>query len=145
METIQHSHYLPRAAFKGRGLSEIKSRLVRNIRAAGRDFGFIAVRGTSGMLVGPLVTAALNSNLIVVRKPRDSDNSLTNTEGLPCHGDHKYIILDEFISSGKTVEAIRESLQPHRCVGVFLYSCWSECTNIAARRKWDFTVFPCGR
>jgi orotate phosphoribosyltransferase len=72
------------------------------------DFDAIAFRGMSGALIAPLLAHKLGKTLIMVRK-----------RGVDCHSGHcvegdrgarRWIIVDDFISSGHTVETIKEEV-----------------------------------
>lgn len=74
------------------------------------DFDTIAFRGMSGALIAPALALELQKNLIMVRKPSDKGHSCFKVEG---NQDAKrYIIVDDFESSGDTkriiIEAVRD-------------------------------------
>lgn len=88
------------------------------------QFEAVAFRGMSGAIVAPMVAVKMNKPLILIRKPGDGSHSSYRVEGytIPC----KYIIVDDFISSGRTIEAIHQainekSLEPFTCVAVLAY------------------------
>lgn len=76
----------------------------------------IATRGLSGNLVGACVARELKRDLMVVRT-RDPDSC--GIDGLRCHSSYKvenlkrgkYIILDDLISSQKTVKCIHTEIE----------------------------------
>lgn len=82
----------------------------------------IVCRGFSGAVVAPVVAYELGVNWALVRKERDSTHSPRLIEGSV---DGKYIILDDFISTGETVNKIIWDVahyHPHaECLGVYLY------------------------
>ena len=73
----------------------------------GDDFDAIAVRGLSGTLIAPVLALKLKKTLLVVRKGEDCHSSQT-VEG--DYGARSYVIVDDFVSSGRTVRAITEEL-----------------------------------
>lgn len=103
----------------------------RTIEAAAKvldkhDFDTIAVSGVSGLLLGPILAYMLDKNLAVVRKEGESTHSCCLIEG---HWGSRYVIIDDFIASGATVNYIREKLNEHidasglspQCVGFYGY------------------------
>lgn len=92
------------------------------------DFDAIAFRGMSGALIAPPVALALGKTLIMVRKPDEDSHAIRWSIPKENHlvegdaGARTYIIVDDFISSGRTKEAIIEAVKnfaPHaRCLGL---------------------------
>ena len=87
------------------------------------DFDAIAFRGMSGALIAPSLALSLNKSLLMVRKENDDTHSKNEHNGL-VEGDRaarSYIIVDDMISSGETVRAIRTEIAkfaPHiACLG----------------------------
>lgn len=84
-------------------------------------FDAIAFSGMSGALIAPSIAMRMNKSLIMVRKPSDNTHSQFRIEG--DKSARRYIVLDDFISLGKTVRRIVEGVQtfcretPY-CVGV---------------------------
>jgi orotate phosphoribosyltransferase len=106
------------------------SGMVKLIKLSGVDFDTIVFRGMSGALIAPTVAHRLKKCITISRKENDSSH---NGGGI-IEGNvdiQKYIILDDFISTGNTIKAIllafqrscifREKLVKPKCVGVFLY------------------------
>lgn len=86
-----------------------------------QQFDSIAFRGISGALIAPVLAMRLNKNLIAVRKSTSGCHSCHTVEGY--HGSKRYIIVDDFISSGETVESIISNIrefanEDSQCVGV---------------------------
>ena len=82
----------------------------------------IAFRGMSGAVVAPVLAYICDLGLIVVRKENDSSHSTRRVEGELAHD---YIIVDDFISAGYTVDAIINAISKVsevRCLGVMTYS-----------------------
>jgi adenine/guanine phosphoribosyltransferase-like PRPP-binding protein len=84
-------------------------RFLQQWEAKGNTFTTIAVRGLSGLLIAPMVAAELGKTLLVVRKVERTGHGSS-----PVEGDisaQNYIILDDFIDSGKTVRTIMEAIE----------------------------------
>lgn len=116
----RHSNYLSKvynpcifSALVREATAEIK-RLREELQ-----FDAIAFRGSSGCALAYPVGAALEIPLIYVRKPEECSH------GRPQEGFdgavRTYIIIDDFISTGKTVRTIMETLQPAQCLGIVTY------------------------
>lgn len=69
----------------------------------------IVVRGVSGLLVGPYISAKLKQKFVVVRKPGDSAHCLDPVEGAKKVRD--YIIVDDFVDTGATVNVIHSTMR----------------------------------
>lgn len=98
--------------------------LMRGIDGAPRlTFDSIACSGISGLLFAPPVARKLKKSLIIVRK-RKGDHSHTLVEG--DRAVKSYIILDDIVSSGATIERIlgriEEESPDARCLGFLGYS-----------------------
>lgn len=88
----------------------------------------VVVRGVSGLLVGPMVSAFLDKSLIVVRKD-DGAHCKRACEGNRNIG--TYIVIDDYVCTGKTIQTIvrevewfvhTQSLNPiPKLLGVFTY------------------------
>jgi adenine/guanine phosphoribosyltransferase-like PRPP-binding protein len=83
------------------------------------SFDSIAFQGMSGALIAPVLAIALNKTMIMVRKERS--HSCRFVEG-DC-GTRTYIIVDDFIESGKTIKNIYKRVSNFatqaRCIGVY--------------------------
>lgn len=97
------------------------------------QFDFIAVRGISGVLLGSILADRLNKTIAILRKPHDDTHSRHPIE-LPgnCFG-KRFAIVDDFISSGNTVNLIIDAISGTyggNCVCIF-------CVN--SRLQYNFT------
>jgi|SRR5579859_4427488 len=103
------------------------SLLRKNIQKAAHDlkeqkfeFESIAFRGMSGALFSPPLALELNKTMVLVRKKGDGSHSMFRIEG--DIGSQKYIIVDDFIASGATVQTIIldiHTLAPDmQCIGI---------------------------
>lgn len=75
-----------------------------------KRFDTIVFRGVSGMLVGPIVAHRLRKEVIVVRKST-TDYTHSHREAEGHVGAKRYIVLDDFISSGQTVKTIIKAVE----------------------------------
>jgi len=85
----------------------------------------IAVRGKSGIALAFAMSAVSNTNIpiVVCRKPAERSHG-SNFEGPDLDSDGlKYLILDDFVSSGKTVKAVERAMRNigAECVGIAVY------------------------
>jgi hypothetical protein len=115
-------------AYSGAGL--FRSKRPETIRLAvdnvGRrrdEFDVIAFRGMSGAYIAPAVADALDKELLCIRKTSEQSH------GSPVEGttsDTRYIIIDDFVSTGETVaqivEAIRANGAAHVLLPLFVYT-----------------------
>ncbi len=85
------------------------------------DFDTIACRGTSGLIVAPILSHVFDKNLTVVQKKSTRRHSLSIVDGFR---GGEYVIVDDFIESGKTVKAIIKECSVYGGVlkGIFLYN-----------------------
>ena len=100
----------------------------------------VVVHGNSGVSCGfaALMLASEDFNLVLLRK--DNDNSHGSPiEGPDGHRLDKYLILDDFVSSGATMNRIRDKINTLQdqvawssprpeCVGIVLYGYHSTCS-----------------
>lgn len=97
-------------------------------------FDTVVFRGNSGCLIGPAVASQLGKEFLLVRKPDEKSHSGCGAEGNVAI--QRFIIIDDFVSSGTTVEAILagidilasqypEKAKNPKCVGIFCYASWS--------------------
>jgi orotate phosphoribosyltransferase len=84
------------------------------------EFDSIAFRGMSGALTGPALAVKMKVGMILVRKISDGSHSTQLVEGET--SSRKYLIVDDFVDSGKTVceiiHAIKEAHSKAKCIGI---------------------------
>ena len=105
------------------------------------DCDSIAFRGMSGALIAPIVSYITGKNLIMVRKSDDSSHSdfKIETSSTKCK---KFVIIDDFISRGKTIDNILETIMAYpvfdccKCVGIILYNDAKEYTESYKKSIW---------
>jgi len=85
----------------------------------GVQFDSIVGTGLSGTLVIPFLAREMRKHFAIVRKSNDSDHAEASIEGMILD---KWIIVDDLISSGRTVRRIKDAVQ-EKSVG-----------------KWDSTI-----
>lgn len=97
--------------------------MANDIKNSGIEFDFIAFRGSSGALIGAPISLALKKRLVNIRKEDAPAHSGTVT-GLATG---RYIIVDDFICTGSTIEFIFDALGKEFCVRIFVSCkhCWS--------------------
>jgi adenine/guanine phosphoribosyltransferase-like PRPP-binding protein len=105
-----------------------------------KDFDALAFSGNSGAILGSALSLALNKPMILVRKSVEDCHSSFTCEGF--HAAKRYIIVDDFVSTGSTVHYIsrkvREWAPDMELVGVMqavkLY--WGDPDFWADRWPW---------
>ena len=106
-------------------------------------FDGIACRGTSGLIVAPLLSYEFDLKMLVARKPNDGSHSHYKVEG---HDDiKKYIVVDDFVSSGRTIEDIVTTITKGLSEpgisdvptynGCFFWAHDSFCPNVSQKEK----------
>jgi hypoxanthine phosphoribosyltransferase len=85
--------------------------IIHRMRIAlkGVKYDTIVGRGTSGMLIVPLVAKALRKKWLVVRKPEEYESSHSGVKWLGDLG-NRWIFLDDFCSSGRTFREVRDGI-----------------------------------
>lgn len=112
-------------------------------------FDAIAFTGSSGACIAYPVSYITGIPLIYVRK----DGESTHGEPIEAEGDfNKYIILDDFVCSGSTIEHVYKRLDERnrlftkklRCLGVALYKEDMDSSEISAKlcRRLGIKKFP---
>lgn len=92
-------------------LEEIVSKAVDRLSTMSDKFDIIAVTGISGLMVGSPVSLALRKKLVVIRK--NGENAHTSRHpGLsdPDTIGHRWIFLDDFVSSGESRRRVRDAI-----------------------------------
>jgi hypothetical protein len=107
----------------------------------------LSFTGVSGTLVAPPLALALNKGMIVVRK--EGSHSKQKVEGLMGDG-LRYLIVDDFMESGETVERIiyeikqrfhAKKFEEPTCVGIVMYR-WTKGQIDFCIRNWERDSFP---
>ena len=116
----------------------ILKELLFNIRNSKIKFDAIAYRGHSGALFAPSVADELDKSLLLIRSSNRNCHSSYPIEGVfpgynwalkKKRSDFKYIIIDDFISTGNTLVKIITKIKEYstsasveiKCVGVFTW------------------------
>lgn len=120
-------------------LAEHVNRAVSKLSKRLNEFDSIAVRGTSGLLVGSPVAMMLGKPLIVVRKPGESSHSSLDVEHIGPVG-MRVLFLDDFISSGDTKDAVIEAVEGNhrgaKIVAQYMYGWWDD-EGGGTRGQWE--------
>ena len=87
------------------------------------EFDAIACRGNSGTLFAGALSLRMGKPIILVRKPTGDSHTSTIVEG--CMSALSYVVVDDFVASGKTYRTIREEIanriRPIECKGIYTY------------------------
>lgn len=93
------------------------------------NFDTIAFRGMSGAVLGPALAVRLDKEMILVRKPGDGSHSCLKTEGYKRA--LRYIIVDDFIDTGNTMNIITQAIADFapdaKCLGLLQVSNIEAC------------------
>ena len=103
------------------------------------EFDSIAFRGVSGAMTAPILAYLMNKNFLAVRKGRSEEYTHSAHE---VEGDgraQRYIIVDDFVADGTTVNCILQAIKrfaPNaRCLGVLEINAMADvlymCGNMA--------------
>lgn len=98
-------------------------RAVRAIREQNLDFDSIVCTGISGIIAAPTIAERLKKRLVIVRKDETSHGEQVESIGQI----NKYLIIDDFIETGETLNRIMEILEDYpylngKPVGAYLYA-----------------------
>jgi len=125
--------------YNPRSLKATVNRVVRYLEKLQKEVKFdaIAFRGTSGAAIAYPVSAIAGYHLINVRREPYKHHHGSKIEASGNRKIHRYIILDDFIESGRTIKTIIRVIKketapsswsrtakekPVECVGVVIYS-----------------------
>lgn len=99
---------------------------MRKLEPIADTFDAVVFRGMSGALIAPIVAWELEKGLVAVRKPNEL--AASHSDNLVEGGDDgmRYLIVDDMIVSGCTVDEIRyvveNTYRGTLCVGIYLYN-----------------------
>lgn len=88
---------------------QMVSYAVKQLKLVTDLFDFFVFRGTSGLLMGPEIAGRLKKPFSVIRKKNDNAHYLQEFEGALVTGG-RYIVIDDFICSGTTLDIIVEAI-----------------------------------
>ncbi len=80
----------------------------------------IAVSGYSGALVAGAFSIALKKPIILVRKTTEDAHSSSLVEYGRIRSKFRYIIVDDFVASGETIQRIRKAVKQKRPTSIFV-------------------------
>jgi adenine/guanine phosphoribosyltransferase-like PRPP-binding protein len=117
--------------FDPKKLSGIVNRIVSTLRPL--QYDAIAMSGMSGALVGSIVANRLGKPMMLVRKPHEEKFSHSRQKiesGVQHNRPICYVIIDDLISSGDTINRIRYAIENENvnstCIAIVLYAQESE-------------------
>lgn len=107
-------------------LPKVVNRVVRDLKPDKDKFDSIVVIGLSGIVVGTPVSLKLGKPIIIIRKDRLDNHQKTLVVNGSRMG-NRYLFLDDFVSTGKTVRKVRDTLSdssyaPVQEIGQYLYA-----------------------
>ena len=115
-----HASYLTNALQDRKKHIRLAVNRINKLRRDGLDFDAIAFMGLSGSLVGAAIADRLEVGIMAVRKEAEVRHSSWASERTPdCI---TYIIVDDVVDSGKTVNNIMGELCKEACQGIYLYA-----------------------
>lgn len=108
-------------------------------------FDTLAFSGMSGAAIAFILSHWLNIPLLCIRKKEENSHFRSSRPSCVCEGNldaKRYLIVDDFISSGNTVNYIIESLAEEipraQCVGMLMYAGYSDSAH--KHPDWDHSV-----
>lgn len=118
-----HSNYLGKA-FGVSGRKTLIRDIVKVLKPFKDEFDAIAFSGMSGALVAPIVADRLGKPFFLIRKKDESPHMEHRVEG--DYNAKRYIIIDDFICTGKTVGRIQywmnHTVEDCKYVGMLSYN-----------------------
>lgn len=114
-----HTSYLAEC-FKDRATTIKRAvKRLKYLRRGGLQFDAIAFAGMSGCLMAPAIADKLGVGIMAIRKRGERTHADFTVEATPkCV---TYIIVDDLVYSGQTVERIQDALGPEHCKGIYVY------------------------
>lgn len=106
-----------------------------------KRFDTIAFRGMSGALIAPIVAKEMKKEIILVRKEaKHIINQAHSARLIEGHsGAQRYVIIDDFISSGDTLREIIKQIKVFaptaKVVGTVLYAAWKPYVTTKALKE----------
>lgn len=107
----------------------IAEELRASAREQGIKFDTIVGRGSSGMLIVPLVARILRKKWFIVRKDEEVNSSHDSSCKWMGELGKRWIFLDDFCSSGATFRAVRNGVREAVEVATAPYQTWSHPQN----------------
>lgn len=106
------------------------TKAAHDLKKQGFDFESIAFRGMSGAVLASPIALALDKTLILVRKGENTHSQYAVEGDL---SGQKYIIVDDFISTGETVRTIIKEIFKAcprcQCIGILVLRDMDRVTN----------------
>lgn len=146
MTKIISSSYLG-AVFDPERLPRTIEKTLEAAKALWEKHGYdtIAFSGMSGAAIAFILSHQMRIPILCVRKSGDSSHFVNPNRLLEGNlGVRKYLIVDDFISSGRTVKYIMDTISNEvydaKCVAMLMYSAnWdsSPFTRPESKERWD--------
>lgn len=114
-------------------LQEYATELSKLLRPHRRKFDTIAFRGVSGALVAPILAHKMKKDLISVRKNTDDSHVRPRHKIEGNIGTESYIIVDDFICTGNTIQAIANEVYDWQAMHGFEGHCYAVVCYRASR------------
>lgn len=112
------------------------AKVQHQIEASKLEFDAIACRGVSGMSIAPVLCHLLHKHLIVVRKGENTHSSY-HVEGAYTDSTPDYIIVDDLIDLGTTMDSIIQAIgDVKHCRGIFLFGSGVYCKWLNFNRSY---------
>jgi adenine/guanine phosphoribosyltransferase-like PRPP-binding protein len=123
-ETQDHAYYLGELWVRPREAVEVMSHELGRPELQGVEL--LVGTGISGTVLLPWLSDLTGIPFAIVRKDGASNHSNSPIEGVPFARNGQYVIVDDFVSEGDTVDRVvrvmKRRLPGWECVGVLLYA-----------------------
>ncbi len=83
---------------------------IRALRNSGIEHDTIVVTGISGMLVGPMLAAMTNKNIVIVPKPDDTHHHRSSNGPIGEIG-NRWVFVDDLIATGTTHRRVQDAIK----------------------------------
>lgn len=114
---MAHASYL-KAIFLPEIRNVVIDEMCYMLRNKKKHFDSIACRGVSMLTIGSIMAHKLKKQIVVIRKGENTHSKYSTEFNVE---PKSYIIVDDLVSSGKTVDSVIESLPNSKHYGTILY------------------------
>lgn len=127
MSTHEYASHLSNIFDDPNTFQTVLDRTISFLHQLKEPFDYIACRGISGLAVSSPVSYLMKKRMIVVRKKNEKCASMLKVEGLPrtkSKDGFRYVIIDDFIFTGRTRDDINSALKQFggKFVGLYQYN-----------------------
>lgn len=114
------------------------------LRKHKNQFDSIVASGNSMMGIAPIIATKLDKQLITIRKPHEISHSTVRVEHYQYP--HKYIVIDDFISSGQTMNYVINQMSEYtngQLYGIYLYRSYCDALlkKLPTYAKQDYIFY----